>query len=295
METRLVEYFVAVAEELSFTKAAARVYSSQSTVSAGIRALERELGSSLFTRSTKSVELSSAGHALLPEARSVLDGLERMRGAVTGSGAELRGRVRVGIFTNLPGIDIPALVGGFRARHPLVDLQLTASSTGSTGFADDVRAGRLDLALMGLPRSDLGGLAVHDLLLTRFVAVVPVGHPFAEKASVRLSDLVGERFVDTPAGFGNRVVLDRALAAAGLRREVSTEAPDLGEIPRFVAAGLGVAVIPRLGAEVPGAVAVSLADPLDWPLSAVTRPRTTAPVEALLGRLRATFPSAAPS
>ncbi|BDI22170.1 LysR family transcriptional regulator [Herbiconiux sp. L3-i23] len=291
METRLLEYFVAVADELNFTRAAARSFATQSTVSAGIRALERDLGATLFTRDTKRVELTPAGQALLEDARAVLDGVEHLRSAAAGSGAELRGRVRVGIFTNLPGIDLPALAGAFRTRHPLVDLRLTASSTGSTGFADDVRTGRLDVAFMGLPREDLAGLAVHPLLTTRFVAVLPTAHPLAHADRVALSDLADDRFVDTPEGFGNRVVLERAFAASGLRRSVSTEAPDLGQIPRFVAAGLGIAVIPDLGlgaaADIAGNVAVvPLTERLGWELSAITRPRTTAPVDALLDQLR---------
>lgn len=287
METRLLEYFVAVADELSFTRAADRAYATQSTVSAGIRALERELGTALFVRTTKSVELTAAGRTLVDEARTVLDDLDRLRSTAAESHAGLRGRLRVGIFTNLPGIDLPGLAGRFRERHPLVDLQLAASPTGSTGFADDVRAGRVDLAFMGLPRADLAGLAVHSLLVTRFVVVVPTSHPLATHTRVSLGDVVGERFVDTPEGFGNRVVLDRALASQGLRRSVSTEAPDLGQLPEFVAAGLGIAVIPDLGLTAGVDVRViPLDDELDWELSAVTRARITPAVEAMLELLR---------
>jgi DNA-binding transcriptional LysR family regulator len=287
METRLLEYFVAVADELSFTRAAQRTYATQSTVSAGVRTLERDLGAALFVRNTKTVELTEAGHALLVEARTVLDDVERLRSAAAGSEAELRGRLRVGIFTNLPGIDLPELAGRFHARHPLVDLRLAASTTGSTGFAEDVRTGRVDLAFMGLPRTDLAGLAVHPLRRVQYVAVLPPAHPLGGATEVALADLTGERFVDTPDGFGNRVVLEREFAAKGLRRSVSTEAPDLGELPRFVAAGLGIAIIPDLGVSGRTDVrVVPLADPFDWELSAVTRTRTTGAVDAMLALLR---------
>jgi len=285
METRQLEYFVAVAEELNFTRAAQRMFAVQSTVSAGIRALEAELGTALFVRSTKQVALSAAGEVLLPEARSALEAVDRVRSAAAQSAAGIRGRLRVGIFTNIGVVDLPALFGEFHTLHPLVDLQLGASPSGSTGFADDVRRGRLDVAFMGLPARDLPGLALLTLATTRFVVVVPAGHALAERTSVTLGDLAGERFIDTPAGFGNRVVIERAFAEARVTRAVTTEVSDLGEVPRFVAADLGIAVVPDLAlAAVPGVVALPLVEPeVEWQLSVISRRDPSPAVEALLG------------
>jgi DNA-binding transcriptional LysR family regulator len=284
MDTRQLEYFVAVAEELNFTRAAARMFAVQSTVSAGIQALEKELGTALFVRSTKQVSLTPAGEVVLAETRRTLEALDRVRGAAAESGAGLRGRLRVGIFTNIGVIDLPALFGEFHAQHPLVDLQLGASSAGSTGFADDVRRGRIDVAFMGLPEQDLVGLSSLPLVVTRFVAVLPDDHPLADRASVSLRDLADERFIDTPAGFGNRVVIDRAFADAGVTRTVSTEVSDLSEVPRFVAARLGIAVMPVATlAHQPRTVTVQLEQPgVAWLLSVVSRPDPSPAVEALL-------------
>ena len=292
METRQLEYFVAVAEELSFTRAAARMFAVQSTVSAGIRALEADVGAPLFLRSTKSVALTPAGEVLLPEARLALEAVDRVRSAAAASTAGIRGRLRVGIFTNIGFVDLPALFGEFHASHPLVDLQLGASASGSTGLADDVRRGRVDVAFMGLPARDLAGLDVLVLAQTRFVAVLPQGHPLAARDGVTMHDLAQERFVDSPEGFGNRVVIERAFAEAGITRAVSAVVSDLGEIPRFVAADLGVAVVPELGLAPPaGTVAVPLVDPVvEWSLSVASRANPSPAVAALLGLLAARFP-----
>ncbi|WP_411699832.1 LysR family transcriptional regulator [Conyzicola sp.] len=282
MDTRQLEYFVAVAEELNFTRAAARMFAVQSTVSAGIRALETDLGTTLFVRSTKSVALSPAGELLLPEARLALEAIDRVRTASSSAG--IRGRLRVGIFTNVGFVDLPGLFGEFHALHPLVDLQLGASASGSTGLADDVRRGRVDVAFMGLPIQDLAGLEVLTLAETRFVAVLPLGHPLAFRTSVTLRDLADQKFVDTPPGFGNRVVIERAFAEAGINRVVGTVVSDLTEVPRFVAADLGIAVVPELSLVTPpGTVALRLEPAVDWRLSVISRPNPSPAVAALLG------------
>ena len=291
MDTRQLEYFVAVAEELNFTRAAQRMFAVQSTVSAGIRALERDLGADLFARSTKSVTLTAAGEVVLPEARRALEAIDRVRSAAAQSAAGIRGRLRVGIFASIDVVDLPALFGEFHRLHPLVDLQLQASPSGSTGFADDVRRGRVDVAFMGLPERDLVGLAVLPLVSTTFVVVLPRGHALAARDSLTLLDLVEERFIDTPEGFGNRVVIDRAFADAGITRTVSTQIADLTQLPRFVAAELGLAVVPAATLVLAeNTVAVPIVGPeVPWQLSVISRPSPSPAVAALLARFETHF------
>jgi DNA-binding transcriptional LysR family regulator len=294
VDTRQLEYFVAVAEELNFTRAARRLFAVQSTVSAGIRSLEHELGAALFERSSKRVALTSAGIALLPEAHAAIEAVDRVRSAVTLTKRGIRGRLRVGIFTNLDFVDLPALFGEFHERYPLVDLQFGASPSGSTGLADDVRRGRIDVAFMGLPAQDLAGFRVLELASSAFVAVLPATHPLAGRESVSLAELAGEPWVDSPVGFGNRIVVERAFAAAGLGRTVKAEVADLGEVPRFVRAGLGVAVLPLITYRpVPEVVLLPLADGLDWMLSAISRPNPSPAVAALVELFEERAPLAA--
>ena len=288
MDTRQLEYLVAVAEELNFTRAADRLYAAQSTVSAGIRALERELGAGLFDRDPHGVRLTATGEAVLEEAREALRAIESMRDAARGDG-ELRGAVRVGIFTNLTTIDLPGIMGEFHQRHPLVDLRLGPSPSGSTGLAEDVRTGRLDVAFVGLP-DRVPGLLERELAVSPLVAVLAVDHPLAGRAEVSLAELADEQWIDSRAGFGNRVTLDRELAAQGLSRRVPTELSDLGEIPRFVAARLGVAVLPALTViPAAGAVVVPLRERIGWRLNAIARPRPSAAALALLDLLSERF------
>ncbi|NBH03828.1 LysR family transcriptional regulator [Amycolatopsis sp. SID8362] len=272
MDTRQLEYFVAVAEELSFTRAAQRVFAVQSTVSAAVRSLEAELGTRLFDRSTRRVALSAAGTAFLPEAKAAIEAVERARATVQEASEGLRGSLRIGTLTSVGGVDLPALLGAFHRRYPLVDIHVTVSITGSTGLADEVRQGRLDVALVGLPESDLAGLDVLRLDTRPFVVVLPATHRLAARKAVRLADLAGEAFIDTPRGFGNRVLLDRAFDALGSPRRVTVEVADLRPVPGYVRAGLGVAVVPDTSVPAGSDVVVRpLAGAgLDWPLNLVT-------------------------
>ena len=126
METRQLEYFVAVAEELSFTRAAQRLFAVQSSVSSAIRALEAELHTTLFDRSTRRVALSRAGAAFLPEAKAALEALERAKSVVQETTDGLRGSIRIGVLTSVDLLDLPGLLGAFRRRHPMVDIRVTA-------------------------------------------------------------------------------------------------------------------------------------------------------------------------
>ncbi|PZS27617.1 MAG: LysR family transcriptional regulator [Pseudonocardiales bacterium] len=283
METRHLEFFAAVADELSFTRAADRVRAVQSTVSAGITALERELRTQLFTRSTRRVELTPAGRELLPEARAALAAIQRMREGGAQAEAGLRGRLRVGLLTNLEWLDLPDLLGAFHRAHPGIELSLGTSPKGSTGMAEDVRRGRLDVALCGLPAADLTDLHLRRLRSQPFVAVLPVGHPRASDQPVAIADLLDEQFVDQPPGFGTRVVLDRWLEQSGLRRTVSTEVPDMSTVPAYVRAGLGIAAIPE-GAVVDPTdlICRPLVPELLWNLHAIARPADRSPAADLL-------------
>lgn len=295
MDTRQLEYFVAVAEELNFTRAAGRLFAVQSTVSAGVKALEQELGALLFDRTNKRVSLTPAGAALLPEARAGIEAVDRMRSAVAMTQQGIRGRLRVGVFTSLEYVGLPELMGEFHQRYPLVDLQLAVSPSGSTGLAEDVRHGRIDVAFMGLPMADLAGFRVLVLAYSSFIALLPVGHPASEGQSVRLADLVADRWVDSPPGYANRVELDRAIASLGLRRAVSTQVVDLGDIAAYVGAGIGIAVIPEITSRpAAGVVPRPLRDvDVQWMLSAISRPNpspaTSVFLELLAERLLPKF------
>ncbi len=253
METRLLEHFVAVAAEGSVTRAAERLWAAQSTVSAGLASLERSLGVRLFDRTGRALVLTTAGEDLLPHARAVLESLDRMRDLATVDDADLRGRVRLGIFTSMDIVDLTGVLRRFRQRHPLVAVELMTSPSGTTGLVQDLVAGRLDLAYSALPDPP-GGVVVEPLRELPFRVFTAPDHPLAGRASVSLSELADEPFVDTVHGFGNRVILDQALERLGIRRRVVAEMDDMPAVVRFAAAGLGVGVVPDPGVRHEGAV-----------------------------------------
>jgi len=253
VETRLLEQFVAVASEGSVTRAAERLWAAQSTVSAGIASLERSLGVQLFDRTGRRLVLTTAGEDLLPHARTVLDSLERMRDLATVDDADLRGRVRLGIFTSMDVVDLTGVLRRFRQRHPLVAVELMTSPSGTTGLVQDLVAGRLDLAYTGLP-SVPPGVVVEPLRELPFRVFTAADHPLAGRGSVSLAELAGEPFVDTAHGFGNRMILDAALERLGLRRRIVAEMNDMPAVVRFASAGLGVGVVPDPGVRYDGAV-----------------------------------------
>jgi DNA-binding transcriptional LysR family regulator len=291
VDERRLRAFVTVAEELHFTRAAQRLYATQSTVSATIRALEQELGAALLTRTTRAVTLTDAGRAFLPEAKAALEALDRARASVEPPDSELRGSLALGSLSSLRTVDVAALAGDFRRRHPQVQLRIDISPRGSVGHADRVRAGLLDLALIAHPDAGVPGLVVRPLRTFQVAALVPTSHPLADRESVPLADLATEPFIDMPVGFTQRSLVDAAFADRGLQRWISVEVPDMSTLPQFVAHGVGVAFLPSALAETGLPVrALRIADAdLHWTLSMVTaagRPLSRA-AEALLRLLPA--------
>lgn len=270
MELRHLHAFVAVAEERSFTAAAARLVVVQSAVSASVKALERELGTSLLERTSRRVDLTDAGATLLPHARAALDAARDAREAVTAVRHGLGGTVRVGTMTSVGLVDVPALLGAFHRERPGVALRLSAAPSGSHGLVEAVADRRLDLAFVSVPGGSAPGVRLTEVASAAMDLVVPEGHPLAGGAPVGIADLDGLDFIDSPAGYGNRAVTDQAFAAAGVHRRVTLEVADIGTAAAYVRHGLGVAVLPRFVAEPAGAarhaVVVHLVDDLRWPM-----------------------------
>jgi DNA-binding transcriptional LysR family regulator len=277
VELRQFEHFVAVAEEASFTRAAARLHVVQSAVSATIKSLERELGMSLLERNSRRVLLTDAGAALLPRAHATLDAAREAADAVAEVRGGLRGTLRLGTMTSVGLIDLPALIGEFHQRHPCVLLQLSVAPSGSQGLVDALLERRLDLAFVSVPRPRPAGITLTDLTTSVLDLVVPADHPLAKRRTVPITELAGLDFVDSPVGYGSRSVADRAFAAASVARRVAIEITDIAAGVAFVRSGLGLALLPRFAlgqAEGIATLTVDGAD-LDWSFSlAVPSERT---------------------
>ncbi len=243
MELRHLEHFVAVAEECSFTRAAARMHLVQSALSVSIRSLERELGGRLFDRTTHQVELTDAGRALLIEARNTLAAADAARDAVAAVHGGVRGSVRVGIMHSMTLIDLAAVLTRYHRERPQVQILPSPAQGGSTEMVSQVIDGRLDLAFAALPSDYPPGLTVRPLASEPMLLACPDDHPFAQRRVIPLTDLEGEPFVDLPSGWGTRLSVDQLFLQSGLRRVVAVEVADIPTVIELVRAGFGFAFL----------------------------------------------------
>ncbi|MEU0053533.1 LysR substrate-binding domain-containing protein [Streptomyces sp. NPDC006309] len=241
MELRQLEYFVAVAEEQNFTRAAERVHISQSGVSAQIRRLERELGAELFDRSARSVTLTVAGKAALEHARAALAAAEAVGQAVGEVTHLIRGRLTVGMVIGCTLTPLFDALAAFHEAHPGVEITLLEDS--SDRLVEGVRSGAVDLALIGAATATPDGLEALTIISERLVAAVPAGHPLAKRRRVSLRDVIAYPIVCMPRGTGLRAVFDRACAAQGLQPAIALQASAADAIADLAARGLGVAVL----------------------------------------------------
>ncbi|MEU0199330.1 MULTISPECIES: LysR substrate-binding domain-containing protein [unclassified Streptomyces] len=240
MELRQLEYFVAVAEERNFTRAAERVHISQSGVSAQIRQLERELGAELFDRSARTATLTAAGRAALDHARAALAAAGAVGQAVGEVTDLIRGRLAVGMVIGCTLMPLFDALSAFHRAHPGVELSLLEDN--SDRLVEAVRDGTVDLALVGTAGAP-EGLESLTVISERLVVAVPAGHPLAEQRRVLLADLAGHPLVCMPPGTGLRTVFDRACAAQGLRPVIALQASAADAVADLAARGLGVAVL----------------------------------------------------
>src|SRR5229473_6061653 len=242
VEVRQLEHFVAVAEELSFTRAARRLSYVQSALSVSIRALERDLGVRLFDRTTHGVALTDAGEALLPSARQTLASVEQTRDLAAALKGVLRGTLRIGIMQSFGYLDVPALLGRFHHEHPHVAIEMRPSAGGSHALVQELKRGDTDIAFVSLMEDPVGvsatELAVEELHLVGTPELLP-----RRRGRVGLDGLSDATFVDFPTGWGVRTAVDQAFAAAGVTRRVPIEVADVGTLLQLVRAGLGVALL----------------------------------------------------
>ncbi|MFC1444279.1 LysR family transcriptional regulator [Streptacidiphilus sp. N1-10] len=243
MELRQLEYFVAVAEERHFTRAAKRLQVAQSGLSASIRTLERELGAALFLRSTRSVEVTPAGQALLVEARRALSASHAAKDAVAAVQGLLRGSLSIGSLQCLHVVHLPAVLARFSAAYPGLEIRLRQG--GSNELTEEVRTGRLDLAFVSRPAGSPEGVLVEPLADEPLVLACGPDHPLAARSAVEPADLGQEQFVDFHQDWGTRDLADQVLGAAGVDRRVALEVTDVHSLLDLVAFGLGVALVPQ--------------------------------------------------
>jgi DNA-binding transcriptional LysR family regulator len=246
-DLRQLEYFVAVAEELSFTRAAVRCRVAQSALSHQVARLERRHGVVLLERTSRAVRLAPAGELLLPRARRILAEVEEAGQALAAFAGVVTGRLRLGVVGSTLRV-VPAVedaLAAFHRQYPGV--QISVEDTGSSHMAEQVTTGALDLAFIGLFADQFPDDLAHRVLAVEpLVAVVPRDHPLAGRARVGLRELAdGADFVEMRAESGLRTQVDAAFARAGVERAVAFALDTSDAVVRYVGLGLGVAVVPE--------------------------------------------------
>ena len=243
LDLRLVEYFVVVAEELHFSRAAARLHIAQPSLSQQIRRLEQQLGVRLLERTSRSVQLTPAGESLLREGRRTL---EQARRAVTAARAAGEERLTVGFYGSAGGVMLARTMRAFTEAWPAVEISIRELLLGSL---DQIIVGEVDVAFTRL----LPGQADLELeILAREprVVVLPVADPLANRASLELAELSDRQFIVNPA-FAEEGAPARWLAEQrrhGLPGNVAAQAASIQEILTLVASGQGVCLLPELAA-----------------------------------------------
>ena len=279
MELRQLAYFVAVAEERNFTRAAKRIPIAQPAISQQVRRLEAELGEALFLRDRRGTTLTPAGEALLPHARTALQAAEGGREAVAALGGLLTGRLAVGLVHPLPDRRLPRLLGAFHRAHPGIELTLLEGQTDALLAA--LAAGQLHAALVGQGRYDRPPPDLEALPVAREPVVVAVHptHPLAGRGQVPLRALRAEPMVTLTRASKLRSTLETACQAAGFAPRIVAETSELGVMVELAAEQLGVAVLPASGlADAAGLVRLRLTHPtLDRRILLVWRPATSPP------------------
>ena len=244
MELRHLRYFVAVAEELNFRRAAERLHVAQSAMSEQIRRLELELGVRLFDRTQRGVSLTAPGVALLREARRVLKRTEVAQQAARNARDGAASSLRIGYMTaSLPGC-VPRALGRLSMTLPHLDTALEPGN--SFELVEGVRADEFDAAIVSLP-APTGGLRITRLSDQRAVAVLPIGHHQAQQSEIRLQQVAPERIVVLPRE-ANRPFYDAVVATchnSGISpRLIEMADDDVERVLLAVALGSEMALLP---------------------------------------------------
>jgi DNA-binding transcriptional LysR family regulator len=280
MELHQLRYAVAVADEGTFTAAAARCFVAQPSLSHALKTLERELGVELFHRIGRRTTLTPAGEAFVPAARLVLRDIDALRDAVGSVRGLTSGHLDLVSLPTLAVDPVAPLVGAFRRAYPAITVRL-AHPEDRGALLLRVRDGSSEVGITELPLERLAGVLTIGLGHQRFVALLPPGSP--RRRWLPVEELAAWPLVTQRSGTSTRDILDAALATAQIAPTVSVETDQREAIIPLVVAGAGAAIVPEPMAPVAvelGAVAVPLRPRLERRLGLVRRHAPLTPAAA---------------
>ncbi|WP_159995864.1 LysR substrate-binding domain-containing protein [Roseomonas sp. 18066] len=242
MDLRALRAFAAVAQEGGFSAAGRRIAATQPTISKAVRQLEEELGGPLLIRLGQGVALTSLGAVVLRHATAMLEQREAMLAEIAASRGLLQGRLRLGLPSFGSAVLFAPLVAAFRARFPGITIDL--SEQGGRRLQEAVLAGQLDLAIALHPVPD--ALHWQEVRDDPLMAVLPPGHPLEGAEKIRLGALQDSAFILFEQGFALNDLIESACRRRGFAPREAARSGQADFIIALAAAGLGVAVLPRL-------------------------------------------------
>ena len=255
MELYQLEYFLEAARQRNFTRAAARLHLAQAALSEQIRKLEAELGAPLFNRGRRETLLTAAGETLRQHAEALLERANSAKQAVRNIVGLQGGRLSIGAIPSVSACVLPSVIAAFRKKYPLVELALYEGT--SEAIAQWVESGRVEFGIVQLPTTS-GKFDEEILFNEPFIALIPKSHTASKQNIISLSKLSTEPFI-LYRGRARDSALT-ACRAAGFEPRIACESTELETIRSLVAAGLGIAILPKLATQqsTTGCVAVRL-------------------------------------
>lgn len=242
MELRHLRYFLAVAEELNFRRAAARVHIAQPPLSKQIQQLEQELGVQLFKRLKKSVELTNAGKIFQREALGIMKSVENAIRKAKLAGWEDTGWLSIGFIASSAYDVLPIILKEFKKRHPEIELVLQEIQSSEQNQA--LREGRIHVSFARFPKAELG-LVFETVYSEQLIAALPQSHPLNKKKSLKLSDLVNEPFIlQPPPPSPHAANTMQIFTTAGITPQIVQTVEETHTALGLVAAGIGITLIP---------------------------------------------------
>lgn len=244
MEIRQLRYLLALAQELSFTRAAARVKVAQPALSRQIRRLEDELGTALVDRTSRRVQLTAAGQRMAARAAVILDEVESARAEMQQVTQLATGRLAIGT-TQTPGpLNIARLLSEFHELHP--GIELTVREELSISIADRLRTDELDLGIVAeIPAHARHGLDMQQIAGEPLVIALPPGHALAARREVDFPALANESFILFPEGATIRSTFDGLARQHGVDPQIAFVTTDTDRMRELVDLGLGISLLPE--------------------------------------------------
>jgi DNA-binding transcriptional LysR family regulator len=266
MELRQLEYFVAVASEMNFSRAAERVHVVQSALSTSVSKLEKELGVELFDRSKQQIKITPAGELFREHARAVIHTARLAKDSMSDYRGELSGTVELGSLVSFGALDVPKVLGEFHRNYPLVRIRLRQSQTGSMAYLPAIADGSLDLALVSAPDRFPARIEMQMLSKEPMLFVCRPDHHLAQRDCVGITELAEEDLIGFPAEFGLRRLVEDAFTAAGITSHTPYEvAANYSIAAALVRHGLGTIFMPASEtSRFPDLRAVAVRPALEW-------------------------------